>query len=101
MGMELVLENRRTRESFNQSFDMESAEPLKRMCELCDNAFSQGTFIHEWRYNIKRLVRLLVQRQRRKWPLKKTWAPAQSHQMMTLKHHFPKEVDFTVCTKRC
>ena len=31
---------------------MESAEPLERMYELCDDAFYQGTFIHEWIYDL-------------------------------------------------
>ena len=65
------------------------------MCELCDNAFSQGTFIHEWRYNIKRPTPAP------EMAVEKTWAPAQSYQMTILKHHFPKEVYFTVCTNRC
>ena len=36
-----------------------------------------------------------------KMAIEKTWALAQGRQMTMLKHHLPKEVDFTVCTKRC
>ena len=67
MGRELVLVNQRT----HKNFDMKLVERLKRMYELCDDAFSKGTFIHEWRYNVNRLVWLLVQPQCRKQPLKK------------------------------
>ena len=37
----------------------------------------------------------ILHQQRRKQPLKKTWAPAQSHQMTTFNYHRIKEVDFT------
>ena len=54
MSSKLVLVNELARAS------MQSVEPLKCVYELCDYAFSKGTFIHEWIYNVKQLVRLLV-----------------------------------------
>ena len=76
------------------------------MCMSC--VMMQGTFIHEWIYNVFKVNYLtlgpILQCQHQKRPLKKKTkkhAPAQSHQMTTLNHHLLKEVDFTVCTKCC
>ena len=79
--LHVVLVSKLTRAS------LESAEPLERVYELCDNAFCQGTFIHEWVYNVKQLVRLLVQYYNAiagngHW--KKTW-------VTMLNHHLPKK----------
>ena len=41
MGRGLVVANELARAL------MELAEPLKCVCELCDNAFCQGTFIYK------------------------------------------------------
>ena len=69
--------------------------PLKHRYELCDDAFSQGTFIREFRVEIQRKATCptVCPTPAPKQPSKKTWRPAQSHQMTTVEHHLPKEVD--------
>ena len=82
---------------------MESVDPLKHVCELCDDAFCQRHFhsrvdkmtcLTTWSDLTMSALETAIEK-------KKTWATAQSHQMTTLNHHLPKEVDFTVCTKKC
>ena len=61
---------------------MKSAEPLKCVYELCNDAFCKGTFIHEWIYNVKQLVWIL-QHQHRKRPFEKK--TKLGHQLRTTK----------------
>ena len=47
MSSELVLANELVRAS------VESTKPLKHVYELYDDGYYQGTYIHEWIYNVK------------------------------------------------
>ena len=69
---------------------MESAEPLKRVYELCDDAFSPH-FHSPMEIQRKATCPTVGPTPAPETAIEKTWAPAQSHQMTTLKHHLLKE----------